>query len=58
MNSSEKTIRGNGKWAKVSGKCGAWTVAMGWDGEFKASKVQNWHIRDAAMIAARYWLAD
>ncbi len=55
---TSKTIRGNGKWAKVSGQRGKWTLAKGWEGDFKAVRMSVWHTKDGAMIAAHYWLED
>ena len=54
----EKTLRNNGKWAKISGQRGKWTVAKGWTGNFKASKVQTWPTKAGAMIAAQYWISE
>jgi len=54
----EKTIRKNGKWAKVSGKRGAWTVAKGWVGSLQAQQMQSWPTKDCAMVAANYWVND
>lgn len=50
--------RGNGRWAKVSGKRGAWNVAKGWAGEMSAGRVLTYKTKDAALIAANYWIAD
>lgn len=52
----EKTIRGNGKWAKITGKRGKWTVAKGWEGSFTASKIEHWPVKYGAEIAAKHWL--
>ncbi len=54
----EKTIRSNGKWAKVSGSRGKWTVAKGWEGNFAANKMQTWPTKDGALIAAANWVND
>ena len=54
----EKTVRSNGKWFKVSGKRGAWTVAKGWEGQIQADKFLTYPTKDGAMIAGKYWLAD
>lgn len=55
---SEKTFRKNGKWVKVSGRRGAWAVAKGWEGDFKAVQTFSYPTKDGALIAARYWLED
>ncbi len=54
----DKVIRKNGKWAKISGKRGAYILALGWQGDFAASKLQKWPNKYGAEIAARYWLND
>ena len=56
----EKTIRSNGKWAKVSGQRGKWTVAKGWAGEVSArpNHVLTYPTKDGALIAANYWIND
>ena len=55
---TEQTIRGNGKWAKVSGKRGRWASAQGWEGQFKAAKLHYWPTKAGALVSARYWIAD
>ena len=54
----EKTIRSNGKWAKVSGTRGKWACAKGWDGQIKANQVHYWPTKDSALISASYWIND
>jgi hypothetical protein len=54
----EKTLRTNGKWAKISGKRGCWTLAQGWSGNFKAAKLRTYPTKDGALIAGRYWVND
>lgn len=54
----EKTIRGNGKWAKISGKRGAWTCAKGWAGSIKAIYAPVYPTKDGAIVAGQYWLKD
>jgi hypothetical protein len=54
----EKTIRTNGKWAKVSGRRGRWAVAKGWAGQFGAAVILTYPTKDGAMIAARGWVKD
>ncbi len=54
----EKYLRGNGKWAKVSGKRGAWAIAKGWEGDFKALNVLTYPTKDGALVAAQYWIND
>lgn len=54
----EKTIRKNGKWAKVSGQRGKWACAQGWAGDFTASKVLYWPTKDSALVCAAYWVND
>jgi hypothetical protein len=53
-----KTIRTNGKWAKVSGSRGKWAVAKGWAGSFAAVRVLTYPTKDGALIAAKGWVAD
>ena len=53
---TEKYFRGNGKWAKVSGKRGRWAVALGWNGSFSARNVQIWRVKDDAVMVAKNWL--
>jgi hypothetical protein len=54
----EKTIRSNGKWAKVSGTRGKWAVAKGWAGDFNAIRVLTYPTKDGALVAARGWVND
>lgn len=54
----EKTVRKNGKWAKISGKRGSWSCAKGWEGNFKADRVLIYPTKDGALIAANYWVGD
>lgn len=55
---TESYFRKDIRWAKVSGRRGAWTVALGWKGEFKARTVQKAHTKDLATIIARFWVDD
>lgn len=55
----EKTVRGNGKWAKVSGKRGKWAVAKGYQGEVSHASfmpINYYPTKDGALIAANGWL--
>lgn len=54
----EKTTRRNGKWAKVSGSRGAWTVALGWQGELRAHRMQHTATRLHADCIATNYLND
>lgn len=54
----DKTIRSNGKWAKISGKRGAWTCAKGWQGDIKAAHIHIYPTKEGALISARYWIED
>ncbi len=53
-----RTIRKNGKWAKVSGQRGKWSVAKGWKDEVKAVRVLSYPTKCGALIAANYWVND
>lgn len=59
MIGTEKTIRSNGKWAKVTHVArGKHAVAFGWAGQFQAVKVQSGNNKDWANIAAHHWIND
>lgn len=55
---SDTTKRRNGKWARVHGTRGAWTVALGWRGEFKACRVNTCGTKLLADTIAAGWLND
>jgi hypothetical protein len=54
----EKTLRSNGKWAKVSGSRGKWACAKGWAGQVAAAQVHYWPTKDGALVSATYWIND
>jgi hypothetical protein len=54
----EKTIRRNGKWAKITRKSrGVYIYALGFEGNIKAASIHEGS-RALAEIAAEYWLND
>lgn len=53
---TDRYIRANSKWAKISGSRGKWHAAYGWKGTTKAVQVQTWPTKDGAIIAARNWI--
>ena len=55
---TDRTIRRNGKWAKVSGSRGAWKVAQGWNGQIVATRVFTYPTKDSALICANGYLND
>lgn len=55
---TEQTYRKNGKWAKISGQRGKWSVAQGWNGSLKAVHVFLYPTKDFALLATRHWLND
>ena len=59
MIGSEKYIRSNGKWAKITHLArGKYAVAFGWADQFKAANVQSGGSKDWAGIAAQNWIND
>jgi len=54
----ETTIRNGNKWAKVSGKRGAWTVAKGFKSETKAISITTVGNKELAVIMAKGWVND
>lgn len=54
----ERTLRGNGKWVKVSGKSGRYVAAQGWQGDIKAIRTLTYPTRDGALICAEHWINE
>ena len=60
-NLRKRTIRRNGKWAKLDrNQDGSWIAALGWYGDLKAVRVVSYPkpLRYGAQIAADSWLDD
>jgi hypothetical protein len=59
MIGSEKYIRSNGKWAKITHVArGKYAVAYGWAGQFNAVRMHSGGTKDWADISARSWIND
>lgn len=57
------TIRGNGRWAKVTKLADQFAVALGFAGDLKAFRVQHFNAttrlaRDWAEVVSEGWIAD
>lgn len=56
---SDQTIRGNGKWAKISHvRRGRYIIASGWQGDVDCRHKHILSNRDDAMAWARSWIND
>jgi hypothetical protein len=55
---TERMIRRNGKWTKITGRRGEWRVAQGWEGSLKAVRVFTYPTKEFAIYAAISWLND
>jgi hypothetical protein len=56
---SEKTIRGNGRWAKVSHvKKGRYVIGQGFAGNIKATHIHSLSNADDANAWAKAWISD
>lgn len=55
---SDTTKRRGIKWARVHGKRGAWTIALGWRGDVQGCRVNTCSTKSLADIIAKGWLDD